>query len=87
MTTNINWKEIERKAYRDAQQDGLMEILSGLGMIFIAGMVSGTLSTAFAPLIVLFFKPALEALRRRFTYPRIGYVKLPEGEQDRIIAL
>jgi len=84
MTSKINWTEIERKAYQDAQQDGLMELLSGLGMLYLAGMVSGKLSVAFFALIVVFFSQGLEALRKRYTYPRIGYVKLPEAGQKEI---
>jgi len=77
MSKNADWLEIERKVFRDTQQDGLMELLSGVGMVYLAGMVAGKLSPVFVALIVLFFTPALEALRRRYIYPRIGYVKLP----------
>ncbi len=80
MTKNVDWKGIERKTYRDTQKDGLMEILTGFGMIYIAGLVSGKLSIIFVAMVVIFFNPALEALKRRFTYPRIGYVKLPQEE-------
>ncbi|MFQ6123448.1 MAG: hypothetical protein ACE5R6_02440 [Candidatus Heimdallarchaeota archaeon] len=82
MTKNKDWNKIERRVFRDTQQDGLMELLSGLGMVYIAGMVTGKLSPVFIALIVLFFTPALGALRRRFTYPRIGYVKLPEVQSN-----
>ncbi len=80
MSKNIDWNEIERKTYMYTQKDGLMEILSGFGMIYLAGLVSGKLSVVYVAILVIFFNPALEALRRRFTYPRIGYVKLPQGE-------
>lgn len=84
MTKNVDWKGIERSIYRDTQKDGLMETLTGFGMIYIAGLVSGRLSIIFVAILVIFFNPALEALRKRFTYPRIGYAKLPEEESKKV---
>jgi hypothetical protein len=80
MSNDYDLKKIEQKIYRDSQQDGLQEILIGIGMLYLAGFISGKLSIAFLPMLVIFLKPGLEALRRRFTYPRIGYVKLPQNE-------
>ncbi|MFX0197696.1 MAG: hypothetical protein ACFFCW_16370 [Candidatus Hodarchaeota archaeon] len=40
MSKNTDWLEIERKVFRDTQQDGLMELLSGVGMVYLAGMVA-----------------------------------------------
>lgn len=86
MKTNINWKDLERKTYRDVQQDGLGELLIGIGMILVAGIV---LTPTF--LKVLFYIPILlfsrigEAIRRRFTYPRIGYVKFQPENSKKVV--
>lgn len=83
---NTNWNEIERRVFRDAQQDGLGELLIGIGMILVAGIV---LTPTF--LKVLFYIPILlfsrigEALRRRFTYPRIGYVKFQPENSKKVV--
>ena len=86
MTKDIDWKEIERRAYRDAQKDGLADFLIGCGMLCVAGLV---LTPTF--LKVLFYIPILlfsrigEALRRRFTYPRIGYVKFKPEKPKKVV--
>jgi len=86
MSQNIDWKEIERKAYRDVQQDGLGEFLIGIGMVLVAGII---LTPTF--LKGLFYIPILlssrigEALRRRFTYPRIGYAKLQSEDPKKTV--
>ncbi|HUU16830.1 MAG TPA: hypothetical protein VMW72_06765 [Sedimentisphaerales bacterium] len=77
MKQEINLKEIEQKAYRDSNQDGLMEImigilLTGLGATFGSGLY------VFAILLPIFLFPYfMGAVRKRYTYPRIGYAKLP----------
>ncbi len=74
--------KMEQKAYRGSEQDGLIDLLTGLSLslyaialqtplpYFIIGML--------APAIL--FGPVLKSLRRRFSWPRAGYVKLiPEN--------
>jgi len=81
MTATIDIKEIERRANYAAFQDGLMEIIMGLFLFFYGG----TLATNALPLgiviivvTVFFGKRAIEHIKQRYIYPRIGYVKLPE---------
>jgi len=42
MTETINLKELEKKAYRDSQQDGLMELMMGLILMAFGGFFYST---------------------------------------------
>lgn len=88
MAENVDLKEIEQKTHRESQQDGLMEFVMGLCLLATSTrLISRTLIFMF-PISMLAFRPALEALRSRFTYPRIGYVKLiPDKPKDVIAAI
>lgn len=77
MTQNINLKEIEKKAYRDSQQDGLMEVMMGLILMTFGGFFY-SLIFAFYILLIVFAGRIVEFIRRRYTYPRIGFVKFHE---------
>ena len=94
MSATLNLQEIERKVQRSFYQDGLMEILVGFYLMMIGLMVQGTMSAAFSALPLFAYKPVWEGLKRRFIYPRIGYVKFrpvedvdSEGFGRSIIAL
>ena len=83
MSATLDLREIERKVQRSFFQDGVMEILVGFYLMMTGLMVQGTMSAAFSALLMFLFKPAWEALKRRFIYPRIGYVKFrPEKDVD-----
>jgi hypothetical protein len=78
MESNINLKDIEIKTRMALHQDGLDEILVGLSVgimaiFFLDFRLSIAMITGCAIQILL--KPAC---RRRITYPRIGYAKLPD---------
>jgi hypothetical protein len=83
MSQNLDLKEIERRVHQSVFQDGLIEIMMG-GFLLIAG-ASLVMEMKWIPLIsllVIFLgNPLLERAKRRYIYPRIGYVKLrPERE-------
>ena len=76
MSATIELLKIEKKAYRDSQQDGIMEIVIGL---FLISVISALISPKFAFIyffLMLILAPVTERLRRRYTYPRIGYARL-----------
>ena len=78
MTQRIDLKEIERKTRMTLHQDGLDEILVGLSLgIMAIFFLDFRLSIAMIAscAIQILLKPAC---RRRITYPRVGYAKLPE---------
>ncbi len=76
MTTEVDLKQIEQKAYSSSNQDGLIEIMIGI-LLTLFGVTFGSALHIFAFLIPLFLFPRLiEVIRKRYTYPRIGYAKL-----------
>ena len=77
MTQNINLKEIEKKAYRDSQQDGLMEVMMGVILMTFGGFFYSPIF-AFYILLIIFSGKIVEFIRRRYTHPRIGFVKFHE---------
>jgi hypothetical protein len=81
MTQEINLKELEKKAYRDSQQDGLMEVMMGLILMTFGGFFYSPIF-AFYILLIVFSGKIMEFVRRRYTYPRIGFVKF-HGENPK----
>ncbi|PXF61077.1 MAG: hypothetical protein C4B59_05820 [Candidatus Methanogaster sp.] len=76
MSATIDLSKIEKKAYRDSQQDGIMELVIGL---FLVIMVVPQINLNYVFLVLLLppmFTFIIERLRKRYSYPRIGYVKL-----------
>ena len=75
MAENINLKEMEKKAFRDSNQDGLMEIIFGIFLFAIAGYI-GTGDFPILLILLPTFGPIwMQIIRNKFTYPRIGYAK------------
>jgi hypothetical protein len=85
MTEKIDLKEMKQQAKRLLSQDGLMELLMGAILFVSSSSFSGTpIFTPFLGLYVLFLNRILEGFRKRFTYPRIGYVKLSDDDSKEI---
>jgi len=81
MSTDL--KEFQQKAFRYSGQDGIIEIYGGLFLVFYAGMLDWIISDfqtnfPYMPLMFLFVFSTfiIEIIRRRVTYPRIGYAKV-----------
>jgi len=85
MTEKIDLNEMKQQANKLLTQDGLMELLMG-AMLFIssASFSSTTSYTPFLGMYVIFLNRILEGFRKRFTYPRIGYIKLPDDDSKEI---
>ncbi|MEA1893590.1 MAG: hypothetical protein U9N36_00020 [Euryarchaeota archaeon] len=77
MTQETDLKELEKKAYRDSQQDGLMEVMMGVILMTFGGFFYSPIF-AFYILLIVFSGKIVEFVRRRYTYPRIGVVKFRE---------
>ena len=77
MSTQIDLLKIEKKAYRDSQQDGLMEVMMGLILMTFGGFFYSPIF-AFYILLIIFSGKIVEFIRRRYTHPRIGFVKFHE---------
>ncbi len=81
MSDKIDLKDMQQRAHRLVNKDGLLEALIGLVFIFTGGSLSE--SAAVTPSISLFViisNRIVEGIRERYTYPRIGYVCLPEED-------
>lgn len=78
MDEKINLEGIEQRAWRESMQDGLEMIMIGVILLgtsahYFSSSASIFFTTIF-PLIMA--RPVIEAVRRRYTYPRTGYVKV-----------
>ena len=82
MNEKLDLDEIERKMYREANSDGIMELLLGVLLSFMAVTWARSYFTVFLAFIPLYGNRVLEALKRKFTYPRIGYVEFKQEEES-----
>src|SRR4030042_5553789 len=85
MAQEIDLKNIEQKTFRQSQQDGLMELVMGICMLAISTRLFSRLLIFMLVLPVFLFGPLLALMRRRFTHPRIGYVKLIPDKPKSVI--
>lgn len=77
-TNQPNLRGIELEALRAYYQDGLMELLMGVLLLFAGGLFYvGSQLVIFVVLWIFLMKPVWEWLKQRITYPRIGYVNFP----------
>jgi hypothetical protein len=86
MAQEIDIKNIEQKTFRQSQQDGLMELVMGVCMLAISTRLLSRLFIFMMVLPIFLFGPLLALMRRRFTHPRIGYVKLIPDKPRSVIA-
>jgi hypothetical protein len=74
------FSDLQRRAYRVLNEDGVVDFALGLGLLFAAlyvgpnhaGGVNMTAWTGLAPIFVMLIA---RGLRKRFVYPRIGYAR------------
>jgi peptidoglycan/LPS O-acetylase OafA/YrhL len=74
----VDLKAIEQKAYRESTQDGLTEIFVGILLVGMGVYFTIKVAFVFIVLFALFAPRLLERLKRKHTYPRMGFVKLYE---------
>jgi hypothetical protein len=71
--------QIERNAFRDTVQDGLVDIFGGFFLFLMGGRLhDGSVAIVFPFIFLGTFLVA--ALKRRYVYPRIGYVELAQRD-------
>ena len=75
MTNSIDTNEIERRARAASYQDGLTELFAAVVLvtIAIAWVASPSFVGIVAAFVVLYGWRLVERVKRRITYPRIGY--------------
>jgi len=78
MSDTVNLHELERRAYREAQQDGIVELALGITILAWAAFVAfrGPLTAALVVALLLLQPRGWEIVRGRLTYPRVGHVEL-----------
>jgi hypothetical protein len=81
MVERLDLDEIERKIYREANSDGIMELLLGFLLFFMAS-TWGNSYNVFVAFFPIYGNRVIEAIKAKFTYPRIGYVKLKQEEKN-----
>jgi MFS family permease len=84
MSQSLDLKEVEQRVLQSVYQDGLMEIFLG-GFLLMFGVLFAIRSrlASFSVLLIFLLNPLLERAKKRYIYPRIGYVKLrPEKQAD-----
>ncbi len=80
MTEDRDLVELEQKTYREYMQDGLTFLFLGV-LLFITSALSS--QPSFLPIfivVMMFIPQAVERIKERFTYPRLGYVQLREED-------
>ena len=71
-------REYERRAFVHTTEDGFVGIFAGFTMVCAAGIVVNPALMPFFAFPVMFFPVLINRLKKWFTYPRTGYVELPE---------
>jgi MFS family permease len=80
MIQKINLKEMEKNSWRYSMQDGLMEVFLGILLVGIGILLPNAFGAIYAAFFVIFGTLVLERIREKFTYPRIGRIKVLEDE-------
>lgn len=87
MEKRINLKEMEKKAFKDSNQDGLMEIVFGIIFFSIAGYTHTKDLPILLILLPIFGPMVMQFIRNTFTYPRIGYARPSSKMAKQIIVV
>ncbi|MCY3414459.1 MAG: hypothetical protein INQ03_22620 [Candidatus Heimdallarchaeota archaeon] len=70
-------QEAQQEAYRSTIQDGLMFAFMGIMLLIISNLYYSTMPIGIMVVLALvIFKFLSEFVREKYTYPRIGYVKM-----------
>jgi hypothetical protein len=83
MQADIDLKQIQRKIYISYFQDGLWDILLGVFLIGWGLVVTYDFVAVMGGIWVFFYFIVL-GLKRWLTYPRAGYIKVPEARKQQI---
>ena len=75
LNNELSLKELERKTYNEFLIDGIAEILVGIVLLFLPVLFMNPIFVAFTVFILFLGPQAVEFIRQRTTYPRIGRVE------------
>src|SRR5512136_954822 len=83
MNQHLDLEDVRRGVYRAANQDGLGEIFTGLGLMVYGAVCDAVIGGARRPGLVVGFVlfgvlggALVEIVRNRHTVPRTGYVRM-----------
>lgn len=83
MTQDVDFKDIERRTRRAFYEDGLVEIMMGLFLMFMGALFQSNFSIVLVYMFAIFVMiPAWRAAKRRYVFPRTGYVNLGDEEES-----
>ena len=85
MSHKVDLNEIERSTFRESVKDGVIELAIGICLVAMSGRLLSRV--LIVTLVFPLFLPRVLVLtlRKRFTYPRIGYVKLTPDNAKEVI--
>ncbi len=83
MDEKINLKEIERKAYLSYHQDGLLDIFMGMFILAFGFYILSDSKFPIMAVLPALLVPVWARVKKKITYPRIGYVKFGKGTRTR----
>jgi hypothetical protein len=86
----INLRDLERKAYFSYNEDGLIDILIGSILLLLGSYIILDPQIPLTLLVMLLGPIVWAGLKRKFTIPRVGFVKFgagPRGKQRRILLI
>lgn len=76
MKNNIDAKEIERRAYFNYHKDGVIDLYLGIAIAMATlSLINPTMSMIW---MIALFPVFYRDTKRRYTFPRLGYVKFSE---------
>ncbi len=86
MAKKMNLKDMEKKSWRYSMQDGLIEASIGILLVVLGLLLSIEFTIVFIVVFfIIFMNPLLEIIRKKFTYPRIGRVKVHEDPTKKTV--
>jgi hypothetical protein len=79
-TESSQSSDLQRRAYRALNEDGIVDVALGLGLLFGAFHIGfrhlgGVHVTGWSGLFPIFVMLVARGLRKRYVYPRIGYAR------------
>ncbi len=87
MNEEKDLKSVEQESFRELMHDGFTEMLLGLLLAALPVIVLNPgMISIFVVFYIIFLPPFFEGIRRKYIYPRIGYVKLSEDEPPKVTA-
>ncbi len=87
MNEEQDLKKIEHESVRELMQDGFTEIMAGTIFLFFPVIFARPYFVPIFVIFYIFFLPHfVEVVRKKYVYPRIGYVKLREEEPPKVTA-